>query len=492
MFTPDLRHLFHPDNVEDYLDSIRIGSAHLAATLSRVSGPSTGTSPLESSTRVTGIDLDVPVAGLDEALEELSRVYLDDAIWFHEPAYAAHLNCPVVIPALLAELFVSAVNSSLDTFDQSVGGTHVERRLVEWTAARIGLPVTGDARLGARADGIFTSGGTQSNLQALLLARDTAVATHGVPLDRLRVFVSADGHFSVEKAARLLGLAPDAVVQVPVDGTHRMRVPALEAAVRQCLEDELVPMAVVATAGTTDFGAIDPLRRVAGVCDRYGAWLHVDAAYGGGLLASRRRRHLLDGIELADSVTVDFHKTWFLPVSASAVMVRDGRTLRHVTHHADYLNPETTTDPNQVDKSLQTTRRFDALKLWMTLRIMGPDTVGDYFDAAIDLAQEVHRAATSMPHVEVAAPPSLSTIVFRFRPSRALGAGAGPLNEQIRAELYRRGEGMVAATKVEGSTWLKLTLLNPRASVADITAILDDICEIGAGLVDEASATEVA
>ena len=190
------------------------------------------------------------------------------------------------------------------------------------------LPDAGGAdesRVGARADGIFTSGGTQSNLQALLLARDTAVATHGVPLDRLRVLVSADGHFSVEKSARLLGLAPDAVIQVPFDRSHRMRVPASRPPCSECLDDDLVPMAVVATAGTTDFGAIDPLRRIAGVCDRFGVWLHVDAAYGGGLLASRRRRHLLDGIELADSVTVDFHKTWFLPVSASAVIVRDGR-----------------------------------------------------------------------------------------------------------------------------------------------------------------------
>jgi L-2,4-diaminobutyrate decarboxylase len=492
-----LRHLFHPDNLEGYLDAIHAGAGHLASTLAGVRGPGTGADAEQAAGPVAVIDLDEPVETLDEALRELSRVYLDDAIWFHEPAYAAHLNCPVVIPALLAELFVSSVNSSLDTFDQSVGGTLIERRLVEWTAARIGLPTsgsTGGTGVGARADGIFTSGGTQSNLQALLVARDTVQSEEGaeeaVSPDRLRVLVSADGHFSVAKAARVLGLGPEAVVAVPCDRQHRMLVPELERSVRRCLDDGLVPMAVVATAGTTDFGAIDPLRRVAAVCARHGVWLHVDAAYGGGLLASRRRRHLLDGIELADSVTVDYHKTWFLPVSASAVLVRDGRTLRHLTHHADYLNPADATEPNQVDKSLQTSRRFDALKLWMTLRIMGPDAVGDYFDAAIDLAHRVHDELTGMPDLEVAAPPALSTLVFRYRPDGLSGHEAGGLNARIRAELYRRGTGMVAATKVGASTWLKLTLLNPRATTSDITAVLDEVRDIGAELAP--GATEVA
>jgi L-2,4-diaminobutyrate decarboxylase len=481
--TPSLQHLFHPDNIEEYLGAVHAGATHLAATMARVDGPSAGASPAEAAVPVADIDLDVPTPGLEGALEELSRVYLDEAVWFHEPTYAAHLNCPVVIPALLAEMFISAVNSSLDTFDQSVGATHIERRLVEWTAGRIGLPTKapGRAQVGALADGIFTSGGTQSNLQALLLARDTALARSHVDPERLRILVSTDGHFSVQKAARLLGLCPSAVVEVASDESHRMLVDDLDRAVQECLSDQLVPMAVVATAGTTDFGAIDPLRRIARCCARYGVWLHVDAAYGGGLLASRRRRHLLDGIELADSVTVDFHKTWFLPVSASAVIVRDGRTLRHVTHHADYLNPVEATDPNQVDKSLQTTRRFDALKLWMTLRIMGPDCVGDYFDAAIDLAHEVYAEITDLPDMEVAAPPGLSTLVFRYRPEAGT-VELGALNAQIRAELYRRGNSMVAATKLGGDTWLKLTLLNPQATVEDIGGVLEEVRAVGAGL----------
>ncbi|MET0997934.1 MAG: pyridoxal-dependent decarboxylase, partial [Marmoricola sp.] len=251
MFTPALHHLFHPANIEEYLASITAGADHLAATVGRVSGPSSGTTPAQASAPVARIDLDAPVDGVADALDELSRVYLDEAIWFHEPTYAAHLNCPVVIPALLAELFVSSVNSSLDTFDQSVGGTQIERRLIDWTAARIGLPTSaapGRPQVGTRADGIFTSGGTQSNLQALLLARDTAVAQHQVEPERLRILASADGHFSVQKAAMLLGLSPSAVVQVPCDDAHRMQVEELGAALQRCRDDDLVPMAVVATA----------------------------------------------------------------------------------------------------------------------------------------------------------------------------------------------------------------------------------------------------
>ena len=172
------------------------------------------------------------------------------------------------------------MNSSLDTFDQSAGGTFIERHLIDWTASRIGF--------GRTADGVFTSGGSQSNLQALLLAREQAAA-RGVPASEMRILTSTDSHFSIQKSARLLGLG-DAVVVVPTDGRRRLDALALSRALADCLSDGLAPVAVVATAGTTDFGAIDPLRAVAGLCRTYGAWFHVDAAYGGGLLVSTRRR----------------------------------------------------------------------------------------------------------------------------------------------------------------------------------------------------------
>ncbi|CAM5373528.1 Histidine decarboxylase [Streptomyces canarius] len=336
-------HLLNGLTAEHYRRSVTEGVERVAAKLATTDRPFTGVTVDALSPTVDAIDLDRPLGDTLAVLDELEDVYLRDAVYFHHPRYLAHLNCPVVIPAVLAEAVLCAVNSSLDTWDQSAGGTLIERKLIDWTAARIGL--------GPAADGVFTSGGTQSNLQALLLAREEA---KGDDLAKLRVFASEASHFSVRKSAKLLGLGPDAVVTVPVDHDKRMQTVALAHELERCRQDGLIPMAVVATAGTTDFGSIDPLPEIAGLCAQYGVWMHVDAAYGCGLLASLKYRDRIDGIERADSVTVDYHKSFFQPVSSSAVLVRDAATLRHATYHAEYLNPRRMVlerIPNQVDKS---------------------------------------------------------------------------------------------------------------------------------------------
>ncbi|GAA3233343.1 lysine decarboxylase DesA [Streptomyces thermocoprophilus] len=367
---------------------------------------------------------------------------------------------------MLGEAVLSAVNSSLDTWDQSAGGTLIERKLIDWTAARIGL--------GPSADGVFTSGGSQSNLQALLLAREEAKTEDP---GKLRVLASEVSHFSVKKSAKLLGLGPDAVISVPVDHDKRMQTLALARELQRLTEDGLVPMAVVATAGTTDFGSIDPLPEIAELCAQYGTWMHVDAAYGCGLLVSPTRRHLLDGIERADSVTVDYHKSFFQPVSCSAVLVRDAATLRHATYHADYLNPRRMVQeriPNQVDKSLQTTRRFDALKLWMTLRVMGADGIGRLFDEVCDLAEEGWRLLAADPRYDVVVEPALSTLVFRYIPQAVTDpAEIDRANLYARKALFASGDAVVAGTKVAGRHYLKFTLLNPETKASDIAAVLD-------------------
>jgi L-2,4-diaminobutyrate decarboxylase len=495
-------YLLDAQTTDRYRHAVAAGAERVATRIAAQDRPFSGISAGRLAPEIAAIDLDRPLGDATAALDELDRVYLRDAVYFHHPRYLAHLNCPVAIPALLGEAVLSAVNSSLDTWDQSAGGTLIERRLIAWTAARLGL--------GRSADGVFTGGGTQSNLQALLLAREEARAggrearevragrdgrasrknasgregaraqegpaggERRVALPRLRILTSECAHFSVVKAAMLLGLeGEEAVVAVPCDDDRRMRVDALDRELARCRRSGLVPMAVVATAGTTDFGSIDPLPGIAEVCARAAVWLHVDAAYGCGLLVSRRRR-LLEGVERADSVTVDYHKSFFQPVSSSAVLVRDGATLRHVTYHADYLNPAHGADPNQVDKSLQTTRRFDALKLWLTLRIMGADAVGELFDAVVDRATEAWELLAADPRFEVVTRPRLSTLVFRYVPPEPVPAHRlDRANLHARAALAAAGAVLVAETKVDGRHFLKFTMLNPRTSLRDIAEVLD-------------------
>ncbi|MEU7551965.1 aspartate aminotransferase family protein [Streptomyces sp. NPDC044571] len=481
-------HLLNESTADLYRRSVTEGVERVAAKLASTRRPHTGRSVDALAPVIDGIDLDRPLADPAAVLDELEEVYLRDAVYFHHPRYLGHLNCPVVIPAVLGEAVLSAVNSSLDTWDQSIGGTLIERRLIDWTAERIGL--------GPAADGVFTSGGSQSNLHALLLARDEAcrsVAQNGPRallksevLPKLRIFTSEAGHFSVQKSAALLGLGHEAVIAVPVDRNRRMDTAVLALELESCAREGLVPMAVVATAGTTDFGSIDPLPEIARLAAEHSAWMHVDAAYGCGLLVSPTRRHLLDGIERADSVTVDYHKSFFQPVSSSAVLVRDRDTLKHATYHADYLNPRRMAEeriPNQVDKSLQTTRRFDALKLWMTLRVMGADGVGSLFDEVVDLAAAGWEVVAADPRFEVVVRPQLSTLVFRYCPGhlREGPPAAGDVradlvdeaNVHARKALFASGEAVVAGTRVDGRQYLKFTLLNPQTTTADIAAVLD-------------------
>ncbi|MEU3659729.1 lysine decarboxylase DesA [Streptomyces sp. NPDC032940] len=467
-------HLLNDTTAEAYRRSVTQGVERVAAKLAATERPFTGITVDALAPRIDGIDLDQPLHDTAAVLDELEDVYLRDAVYFHHPRYLAHLNCPVVIPAVTAEAVLSAVNSSLDTWDQSAGGTLIERKLIDWTTARIGL--------GPAADGVFTSGGTQSNLQALLLAREEAKPGRdgwegAADLAKLRIFTSEVSHFSVQKSAKLLGLGPDAVVAVPVDHDKRLQTVALARELERCTADGLVPMAVVATAGTTDFGSIDPLPEIAALCAQHGVWMHVDAAYGCGLLASLKYRDRLTGIELADSVTVDYHKSFFQPVSSSALLVRDEATLRHATYHAEYLNPRRMVHeriPNQVDKSLQTTRRFDALKLWMTLRVMGADGIGELFDEVCDLAAEGWQLLAADPRFDVVVEPSLSTLVFRYIPAAVTEpAEIDRANLYARKALFASGDAVVAGTKVAGHHYLKFTLLNPETTTADIAAVLD-------------------
>lgn len=494
--------LFSPRNAERYRAVVRATVDRTADRVTTVERPTTDTPAAELRRRVRAVDLDAPALGTDAALAEVDDLFVREAVWFHDPASLAHLNCPVALPAVAAEAVLAAVNPSVDTWDQSRIGTEIERHVIDWVSGRIGF---------AGGDGIFTSGGSQSNLQALLLAREATSArllAHGAapagaadrPAEQgLTVFATAESHFSVRKSARLLGLPDDAVVDVATDTAGRMLPTGLAVAIADARAAGRTPMAVVATGGTTDRGVIDPLEPIADVCDLEDVWLHVDAAYGCGLLVSPTRRHLLAGIERARSVTADFHKAFFQPVSSSALVVRDPADLHRASWHADYLNPEDATEPNQVDKSLQTTRRFDALKLWATLRASGPDAIGRAFDAVIDLADRTHALVEAHDDLVLVAPTQLSTVLFRWQPAGMSDADADALVGPLRAALLAEGRVLIAKTVIDGRPCNKLTLLNPdttidqvRTSLAHVAATAADLRAAGTTTASATAATATA
>lgn len=479
-----MHELLSAASADAYAEALRGTVDRVASRFRTTTQPFSGASRDELQALVDVVDLDGPGQGTNAALREIDELFARHAVYFHDPGYAAHLNCPVAVPAVAAEAVIAAVNASVDTYDQSTVGTLMERRLVAWTAGRLGFVDGG---------GVFTSGGTQSNLQALLVARERALAhAPGAHPDDLVVLATASGHFSVRNAVRLLGLPADGVRLVPVDEDGRMRPDALAIALRHVERDGRLPMAVVATAGTTDRGCVDPLAAIADVCDAADVWLHVDAAYGCGLLVSPTRRHLLDGVERARSVTVDFHKAFFQPVSSSALVVRHAADLRHVAHHADYLNPEDSDEPNQVDVSLQTTRRFDALKLWATLRALGPDRIGEMVDATIDLTAAVHDLVERDTELHLLARTDLSTVLFRYQPDGVDDEQADALVAGVRRRLFDAGRALVARTVLDGRPCLKLTLLNPETSVADVRHVLELVRAAGAALLAEQRPAEVA
>jgi L-2,4-diaminobutyrate decarboxylase len=482
MLTADAcRDIFYAGSADEYNTAMRMAVKMVNNFLTNTRKPFSGIKPDKLLGIFNTIDFDTPLPDYKSLLEEVDLLYVQHATAFHLPHYIAHLNCPVVIPALAAEVLVSAINSSQDTYDQSAGGTFMERKIIDWTAAEIGY--------GADSDGIFTAGGSQSNMMGLLLARDHYALQHlqhniklsGLPPEagRFRIFVSEKSHFSNQKNAALLGLGEKSLVNIPTDDRFRMNASLLEAAIKKELEQGNIPIAIVATAGTTDFGNLDPLLKIGRLAAAYGIWFHIDAAYGCGLLLTEKYRYLLNGVELADSVTVDYHKSFFQPISSSAFIVKHKQYLDIIRHHADYLNPEEQDYdelPAQINKSVtQSTRRFDALKLWFTLRLMGKQKLGEYTDTIIDTAAATAALLDDDADFELLSHSDLGVLVFRYLPTDRHIADPDAFNLAIKKSMFFSGEVLVASTKVYGRFYLKFTLLNPLTTINDIRNILTTI-----------------
>ncbi|EMA53463.1 MULTISPECIES: pyridoxal phosphate-dependent decarboxylase family protein [Halococcus] len=426
--------------------------------------------------------------GLEAAIDEAATRILAHSVATSNPRCAAHLQCPPMIPGLAAEAMLTAANQSLDSFDQAPAATVLEGEVVDALCGLFDLPDV--------SDGVFTSGGTQSNFQALLLARDRYchrqfgrdVQSGGLPpeAESLRVLCSEEAHFTGKQAAHHLGLGEDAVVTVPIDEDRRMDTDALDAILAELDTGDANPFALVGTAGTTDFGSIDPLTELADRAAEYDLWYHVDAAYGGAL-ALTGHADLLDGIERADSVAVDFHKLFYQPISCGAFLLGDGDDFGWMARNAAYLNPEEhdeTGVPNLVAKSVQTTRRFDALKPYVAFRAIGREGMAALVEETLNLARDAASLIEEATDFELLHEPTLNAVVFRYRPREAMSdAAVSRLNANVREQLLHDGRAVVARTEVTGVTSLKFTLLNPTATLDDVAEMLDVIRDCGAAVV---------
>ncbi len=426
----------------------------------------------------------LPASGCSfEQVTATLRTVISNSVIVGHPNTAAHLHCPPLLAALAAEVMISTLNQSMDSFDQAPIATIVEQKLVRWLCAEAGMPDS--------ADGTFTTGGTQSNYMALLLARDAFVRTQwnwsvqkaGLPAEahKLRIFCSEVAHFTVEKSASQLGLGTDAVVRVAVDERFRMNPAALRDSMEAAGAAGLLPMAIVATAGTTDFGSVDPLPEVAAIARSARAWFHVDAAYGGALLFSGHHRDNLAGIEAADSLAIDFHKLFWQPIPCSVFLLRDKRHFDSIALHADYLNPESHEDqgiPNLVATSLLTSRRFDALKLWISFQTLGRTKLAAMIDRTVALALHAARVIRDTPSLELVCEPQLSTVVFRYVPSRS-DIDADPVNATLRQRLFDKGIAVIGHTRVRGQRCLKFTCMNPSVTEDQMESLLRTVIDQG-------------
>lgn len=410
----------------------------------------------------------LPEAGIGPhaALDEVSEI-LDESLAHSRPRFFGYVGSSGLELGVLADALAGSHDINLAA--SAAAADLVERQTLRWVGDLVGYPA---------AWGTFTSGGMLSNLTALTAARERAQP--GSRIDgcdgRGVVYTSVEAHSSVERAVEVLGLGRKALRTIEIDSARRMRPAALAAAVDRDVADGLRPVAVVATAGTTLTGAVDPIRAVAEVCAAHGIWLHVDGAYGLPAAATASARHLFDGLELADSAALDGHKWLFVPKACGVLLVRNRSDLEAAfSHDAPYI-PEIEFGEHPVEWTLEYSRPFRALKLWLALRAHGAEAFREAIEHDLALARLVADLVQAADDLELMTEPSLSIVPFRRVPSQG---DPDVHNRRLVGALQRDGRVYVTGAVVDGRWCLRPCIVNYRTSADDAHALIDVVREVG-------------
>jgi len=410
-----------------------------------------------------------PEHGSDLAslLDPLFNEWIPRSFTTPGPGYLAYIPGGGLYPAALADFISAATNRYTGVWLAAPALVQLESNVLDWFRTWMGFPET--------ARGLLTTGGSMAGFNAILCARERDLG------DDIRpgvLYTSTHAHHSIEKAARLAGIRPDRVRLIPVDAAFRMRVDALERAIRDDRARGLRPFLVASSAGTTNTGAVDPLDAIADLCASEGVWHHVDGAYGAFFHMCEELRPLLSGLSRADSLTLDPHKGLFMPYGIGALLVRDGAWLRSAhAVSAGYLpgspDPDLFYDPSQYGPELS--RGFPGLRVWLCLKLYGAERFRAALVEKRALAIQAAGRISSLPGVVMVAPPELSLFAFYLTWP---GASIEDENTATKALLERvtaRGRVMITGCSVDGRYLARVCVLSFRSRQAQIDACVEDI-----------------
>ena len=395
---------------------------------------------------------------------------LDSSVSPSRPLYLAYIGSSGLEAGVLASALSAVYDINMATAAGS--GDALDAQAVRWMGEFVNYPV---------ADGHFTSGGQSSNLTALLAAREWALPgtrANGLT-QRAAVYCSAEAHQSNVRAVEAAGLGRNAMRRIPVDADHRMIPAELEQAIAADLAAGVVPLAVIATSGTTLTGAVDPLAEIAEVCERFKVWLHVDGAYGLPAAASTLAGAAFVGLDRADSVTVDLHKWMGLQKSCSLVMLRhDDALLRAYRHDEQYMLHSDSVNP--VDRTFEYSRPFRALKLWLAFRLYGAEQYRVWIDQTLTHARSFADAVREHSRFELLHEPQLSTVCFRATPP--VGTEPNEFNRRLAEAVQADGRVFLAPAQLGDLSCLRVCFVNFRTEASDVAGVLPVIAELAEAL----------
>jgi glutamate/tyrosine decarboxylase-like PLP-dependent enzyme len=407
-----------------------------------------------------------------EALDYLAACVDSPGIATASPRFMGYIPGGGLFHAAVGDFLAAASNKYAGFASAAPGAVRMENALVAWMAEVVGYP--------SGAAGTLTSGGSLANLTAIVAARDARDPDGGGA-----VYTTGFVHHCIDKAFHIAGRGDAPQRRIATDPSHRMRADALGEALARDAGQGIRPWLVIASAGTVDTGAVDPLEEIADLCARHGAWLHVDGAYGGLFMLCPEGREKLAGIERADSLALDPHKTMFLPYGTGAALVRDGQSLRDAfSATAAYLEPlgPSSVGPEPADMSAELTRHFRGLRLWLPLQLAGVRAFRAAQSEKIGLARYFHARLSGMEGWDAGPAPDLSVVAFRYLPPRGDADG---FNDALLRRIQEEGRVFLSGTRIAGASYLRCAILSFRTHLEHIDETLEALARNAAGLLTE-------